>query len=91
MEAESSKMGSARISHIRKRPRLEVKDDESSTQAEAQTRRPHRKGNAGKLAGLISLPLDLLFEVSQSFMLGLVRKFSTGLVRFLERFNLSTS
>lgn len=65
MEAESSKMASARISSIRKKPRLELMDDENSKQAEpAQTRKPHRKGNVGKLADLINLPLDLLFEVS---------------------------
>ena len=62
MEAESSKMGSARIFH--KKPKVERMNVENSKQAEAQSRKPLRKGNTGRLAGLISLPLDLLFEVS---------------------------
>jgi hypothetical protein len=66
MVAESSKMGSARTSSAYKKRKSEIEDDENLKQAlaEAPTRKPQRKGNAGKLAGLVSLPLDVLFEVS---------------------------
>jgi hypothetical protein len=66
MAAESSKMGSARPTGARKKRKLDIKDDENPQQIEAQIRKTQRKGNAGKLAGLVGLPLDVLFEVGHS-------------------------
>lgn len=67
MEAESSNM-SSKMTHTRKKRKLEVEDDEKPKQPEAPTPKPQRKGNVGKLAGLISLPLDVLFEVSHLYV-----------------------
>ena len=66
MEAESNKMRSARAFRPHKKRKSEVNEDESPKQLEVK--KPQRK--SGKLAGLISLPFDLLFEVSHFYVQG---------------------
>jgi hypothetical protein len=72
MEAESSKMAAARPSRVRKKPKIEMADNGDLAPVEPKIRKPQRKGNIGKLSGLIDLPLDVLFEVSHSFVSSLL-------------------
>lgn len=82
MEAESSKMATARPSRARKKLKIEIKYDEDPAPVEPKIRKPQRKGNTGKLAGLIDLPLDVLFEVSHFFSFSLLSIHSSRRVRY---------
>lgn len=65
MEAESSRMASTRS---RKKRKSEVNDDPpDSVHEDTKKPKPMRK-RAAKLAGLLDLPLDILFEVCLSHL-----------------------
>lgn len=71
MNAESSKMGAETARHSRNKRNAEA-IEQGSGDGEVEARRP-KKARMGKLAGLLSLPLDILFEVSPSLWISLIQ------------------
>ncbi|KAG5638024.1 hypothetical protein H0H81_002225 [Sphagnurus paluster] len=66
MKAESSKMGASRSLRPRKKAKLDADMDADSDYQESKEiqKIPKKRSNkAGKLAGLIDLPIDVLFEI----------------------------
>lgn len=64
MEAESSKMGAARATRSRKKRKSDITAEENDTDYKEVHKIKRKRGTAGKLAVLVDLPIDILFEVS---------------------------